>query len=75
MRPWPVLLLTACPSAQPPVNTCLPDIQAQIADSATCSEAQIRVDVLLRYSKSCRDIFADAGLDVCAKVKDASHEH
>lgn len=62
--------------AQPPSSaTCLGDIQEQVLKASArgegCQGAQARVDVLLDYDKACQGFFGDAGVNVCAKVKDA----
>src|SRR5712664_2635450 len=71
-----ILSIRCVPDPAAPTSTpCLPDIIALENESATCTEAQIKVDILLRYSGTCRAIFGDAGFNVCGKIKkDGGHD-
>jgi hypothetical protein len=70
-----MLLLSGCVGRRrpekPPASDapCLIDILEVERGSASCHEAQGKVEVLLRYSPSCREVFGDGGFDVCAKLR------
>lgn len=70
------MLIRCTPDPAAPTSTpCLPDIIALENESANCNEAQIKVDILLRYSDTCRAIFGDGGFEVCGKIKkDGGHD-
>lgn len=51
-------------------ENCTPLLTHAVLMSASCAEAQMRVDLLLRRDPYCVGLFGDAGLDVCAKARD-----
>ena len=70
-----VALLSHCANDPlPPPTPCLPDIIKLENESANCNEAQIKIDVLLRYSDTCRAVFGDGGFQVCGKIKDGGRD-
>lgn len=72
-----VLHLNGCtPPAKAPVKElpCLPDVLKLEEESANCTEAQLKLDVLLRYSDTCRKLYPDGGLNVCAELDGGRHD-
>jgi hypothetical protein len=71
-------MLVACSGSKPGSATvaaedCTAVLSHSILASETCAEAQLRADTLLSMYPACRGIFGDAGLDVCAKMRDGGH--
>lgn len=64
-----IMTMRCAPDPVAPSTPCLPDIIALENESATCTEAQIKVDILLRYSDTCRSVYRDGGFDVCGKIR------
>lgn len=66
-----VLILSSCarqPYAPAKENPCYQQLYEQVMVSSNCTEAQLRVDVLLMANNDCRSLYGDAGVDVCAKL-------
>lgn len=70
------VVFLACGTPETPVKDlpCLPDIIKLQDESANCTEAQLKVDVLLRYSEQCKKLFGDGGFNVCEKLDGGKHD-